>query len=280
MRDKVYYYDHSGMLRLTLNEWPYYTDPSDFKDWSWGYDDQFGRLNTFRRNKTNWELTIGIAVDSKEAHDALCDIFTADILAGKPGRLVLRGWSLQCYIVEAQYAYGLLMDRQVRFDVRAVDSTWTRSKSRVLASGAGGEIPEGDGRWRDYIRNRGYKPTDHKYGYNVANEGKAYFALTGGRNGYVLEIIGPVTNPTVYLNNHPITVNVTVNTGQTLRIESNGEIKTIELISQSGLRENVFNLRDKVNSPFVELGDSVVLTYGDINVTFTTIERRSEPTWT
>ena len=82
MKDKIYYYDRNNVLQLTLNEYPYYSEPSDLKDWIWGYNEQFGKINSFRREKKEYELVIGIAGDYLYRHDVLCDIFSAEHIRG------------------------------------------------------------------------------------------------------------------------------------------------------------------------------------------------------
>lgn len=281
MIDKIYYYDHNNMLKLTLNEYPYVTEPSDFKNWLWEYNDQFGRLNTFRRAKAEWELPIGIQNDSKEKRDELCDIFTADLLANQPGRLVLRDWSLKCYITQAEYEYGHYnteLDRKVLFQVRAVDSTWTRESTRAF-SGVPGGSPVLEDLWRDYV-NTGEPNRGYDYGYNLVESHDAEIELAGASgNGYRITVYGPAVDPAIYINGHPVRVNVTIESGDRLVIESNGPARSIEILKANGARLNAFNYRDKEYSPFIDLGDDVQLSYGAIRFDFTAIERRSEPTW-
>lgn len=150
MKDKIYYYDRNNVLRLTLNEWPYYSEPSDLKDWIWGFNEQFGKINSFRRNKQDYQLVIGIDGDYPSQHDALCDIFSADVLANEPGYLMLRGWKLPCYIIEAEYEYFLKYDRKAVFKVRSINSTWIRSSIRSYDGVPGGGLA-GEDFGRDYI---------------------------------------------------------------------------------------------------------------------------------
>lgn len=281
MQDKIYYYDRNDVLKLTLNEYPYYSEPSEFKDWIWGFNNQFGKLNTFYRNKETWPLVIGIANDSLKAHDDLCDIFSADILAEQPGKLVLRDWSLKCYITQAEYAYGTYtreFDRQAEFNVRAIDSTWYREKTRTFngaAAGGGGD----EDLWRDYVNLGSGGVRGYNYGYNMPAQHSGQLDLAGSGNGYKIVIYGPAVDPVIYMNNHPIQIFITIDEGDRLEIVSNGPTKTIEVIKPNGVRYNAFTYRSKEYTPFIELSHHVDLTFGDIKFDITTIERRSEPTW-
>lgn len=281
MRDKIYYYDHNNVLKLTLNEYPYYSEPSDFKDWVWGYNNQFGKLNTFYRNKETWPLVIGISGNYLEHHDILCDIFSADVLAEKPGKLVLRDWTLNCFITEAAYQYGTYsteLDRKAEFVVRAIDSTWIREKIHSFNGESSGGTGEED-LWRDYVNVGGVPGRGYNYGYNMPAQHYGTLDLAGGGNGFKMVIYGPAINPVVYVNNHPIRVYTELDSGDRLEIVSNGPTKTIDVIKPNGYRYSVFTERDKVYTPFIDLEGHVELTFGDIRFDITTIERRSEPTW-
>ena len=79
----VEYYDRNGILKLTLNRHPYFADTKKLKDWTYGYDQRYGKIENFYRSKNEYELNIGVAGDSLAARDELSDIFNADVLAGE-----------------------------------------------------------------------------------------------------------------------------------------------------------------------------------------------------
>ena len=68
-------------------------------------------------------------------------------------------------------------------------------------------------------------------------------------------IYGPATNPTIYINNEPVTVNVTIGANERLRIVSNGPTKTIDILQLDGSSTSAFVYRDKEHSPFLTLGE-------------------------
>lgn len=278
MKEKIYYYDRNGVLKLTLNQYPYYTEWSDLRDWVWSYNEQFGQFKSFYRNKQDRSLIIGIAGDYLKAHDDLCDIFAADIIAGQPGQLRVNGWKLNCYIVEAEYDYGHALSRKAEFKVVSDDPAWIRTTTRVF-SGESPELIDQD-YGRDYSMENGIVGRGYNYGYSLSGTHIAAVDLPGSENGYEITFYGPIENPIIYINNHPISVNVAVEQGQRLRIVSNGPEKTIKLLSQTGMETDAFIYRDKENSPFVSLGSYSEVSFGEIRFDFTTIERRSEPTWT
>lgn len=280
MEDKIYYYNHNNRLMLTLNNYPYFADPSDFKDWSWDYSETFGIISNFHRTKSEYTLTIGIATDFLKYHDQLCDIFTADILAGEPGYLMLRGWKLKCYITESGYSYGHDLDRQAKFKVLSTDKVWVRSTMRYF-NGTDDKVTGASDAdmWRDYVWSDGAGRRGYNYNYNVGHSANTSIDVPGSENGYILTIYGPATDPTVYINNTPVSVKIALEAGEQLRITSIGNDKRIEKLSSSGEATNIFNLRDKEHSQFLTLGSHIDITYGQLKFDMEIVERRSEPSW-
>lgn len=276
----IKYYNRKGILKLTLNTFPYYADTQDLKNWTWKYDENYGRIENFQRSKRDYTLGIGVAGNSLRLRDALCDIFTEDIIAGEPGTLVVRDWELSCWLVEAEYDYKLQLDRKAKFKVIAATKGWTRrtqtSYNGIAGDGSGADTDLG----RDYSYAEGILGRGYDYGYSVTENHYAVIELGGVDNGFECLIYGPQVDPVIYLNGYPVKVNMAVAAGQTLKITSNGSEKTIKLYSSSGIEEDAFVYRDKENTPFIGLGQRTELTFGQIKFDFTTIERRSEPSWT
>lgn len=278
--DKVYYYNRKGTLRLTINEAPYFMemDTGEFKDHNWGYEEQYGTLRSFRRDKSTYPFNIIINSQNDADFDALCDIFNEDVIAGKPGYLLINGWKLECFVVTAKHQFYGHRDNVISFTAVSLDSTWTRSTTRHYNGIAGG------GSDADYGRNYSYQSgrlgRGYDYGYEEYAAHSASLDLKGNDNGFEALIYGPATNPTIYINNKPVTVNVTIAENERLRIVSNGPVRTIEILQLDGTSESAFVYRDKEHSPFLTLGSQVELAFGDIEFDFTSIERRSEPSWT
>lgn len=280
--DKVYYYNRNGVLRLTIGEDPYHMlkGTGEFKDNQWEYEQQFGNYRNFRRSKSAYPFSIIIKSKLDADFDALCDIFSEDVIAGAPGYFLINGWKLECYVVKAQHSWYSGKDYVVSFEALAVDSTWTRSETKPYNGNAGG----GDGSdldlGRDYSYAEGVLGRGYNYGYSVTDNHYAVIELTGSDNGYEVLIYGPQVNPAIYLNGYPIQVNINLLAGETLRIVSNGRIKTIKKYSSTGIESDAFVYRDKEHTPFISLGQRTELTFGQIKFDFTSIERRSEPSWT
>ena len=314
--DKVYYYNRNGTLRLTLNEHPYWCDGGEFKDWEWSYDESFSRFRNFRRTKQEYPLTISIVDQDKTSRDVLCDIFDEDVQAGEPGYLMINGWKLSCYIVEAKRSFwAQALDYQIDFKIVSETSTWTRETTTTYGGidttgatdlGRDYSVEEGD-----TVSARGYDSTStstnnlmdsfgdllvdsngdalidsvggtagaNGYGYSIVSSYARNIVLPTDGNGFRVTFYGAITNPVIYLNGQPVRVYTSILAGERLEVTSNGREKTIYKISSTGVKTNMFVYRDKTYSPFFSIGKQTELTYGDVKFDFTTIEQRSEPSW-
>lgn len=282
MVPKVYYYDHNGELQFTFNDdeaGAYIGLESDLKDWTIGYDTDYGLIRNMHRSKEAYTLPVVLPTDSTELRDALVDVFTADILAQSPGKLVVQDWELECYITGATHEWVRELDRVITFAVTPTFPVWIRRTTKHFGSGQGGETIVDLG--RDYTLEDGVVGRGYNYGYSVALSNQGTFNLRGEGNGYEAVIYGAVTNGvTFYINNYPISVDYNLTNGQIMKITSNGGERTIVVMDLYGNEiANVFDYRDKENTPFITLPDYVVIGYGNLEMDFTAIERRSEPSW-
>ena len=311
--DKVYYYNRNGILMLTFNEAPYFLGKAEFKDWELGYDEKFGRFRNFRRNKKEYPLTVTITSRDLADRDRLYEVFEEDLQAGEPGYLMIRGWKLPCFIVEASHNfYGTLLDYQIKFKAVSETSTWTRETTKSFNGiSTGAEIDLG----RDYAVEssqigRGYDEyivdgaelmnsfgellVDSNgdtlenssgitgtpgYGYSVISDYAQILSLPMDGNGFRVLFYGPVTNPVIYLDGKPVRMYITLAAGERLAVISNGKERNVYKYSAAGVKTDAFVYRDKEHSPFFSIGKSTELTYGEVKFDFTTIEQRSEPSW-
>lgn len=278
--DKVYYYNRNGILKLTVGEAPYYMllGSGEFKDQTWKYGDQFGLMRSFRRSKPSYPFSIIIKSNDLADYDALCDIFSEDIIANEPGYLLINDWRLDCYVIKSEHKFYGKRDYVIKFEAVSPTSTWIRTTTKSYSG-----TPEGGGGaedlGRDYSYTDGLLGRGYNYGYSVADSHYASIDLPGTGNGYEVMIYGPQVNPVIYLNSEPVQVFVTIDETERLQIISNGSVKTIKVLSATGQETDAFVYRDKENSPFLSLGTHTDLTFGQIRFDFTTIERRSEPAW-
>ena len=272
------YYDRNGVLQLTFNRGFYYADTKTLMDYEYGYDQRYGKIENFHLSKDEYPLNVGFDGDDLAARDRIDDIFNADVQAGQPGTLKIRGWYLKCNITSAEPEFAQRIDRRIAYKVKVATPGWTR---QAVHSYDGTET---GGSGIDYGRNYSYSDNvlgrGYDYGYDEYAAHSATITLTGDNNGFEAIIYGPAVNPVIYVNNDPIKVYVTLNSTERLQIISDGSIREINILQADGTAENAFVYRDKEHNPFITLGKVNELTFGEIKFDFTTIERRPRPSWT
>ena len=93
-------------------------------------------------------------------------------------------------------------------------------------------------------------------------------------------IHGAITNPSVFISGHEYSVNVMIDEGDYLTIDS--QAKTIVLSKQDGTQVNCFNNRNRDSYIFEKIpsGKNGITSAGDLNIDITLLDERSEPRWT
>ena len=92
-------------------------------------------------------------------------------------------------------------------------------------------------------------------------------------------IYGPAVNPSVSIANHPYQVNITIEKGELLEIDSTKG--TVYQITSKGQKISRFNERQKEPSVFEKIppGGSLISWNGDFDLDVILYEERSEPRW-
>lgn len=277
--DKIYYYNSKGVLKATINEYPYYASESPFRTWQYEYDEVFGSYSNFRRSNREFPFLVVVISDNLADRDNLCHAFEEDVLSGEAGYLVIRGWKMKCFVKAGEHLFfNRQRDDEMRFTIVTDNPVWTKEKTYSFnSSGGGSQFDEDLERDYSYTDSRLGRP--YNYGYSVAESYYASIDVDSDHNGFRLLIYGAQTNPVIYINDTPIQVNVEITDAERLQIVSNESERTIKILSASGAERDAFIYRDKEHSPFITLGSHSDLSYSGIRFDLTVIERRSDPPW-
>jgi len=97
---------------------------------------------------------------------------------------------------------------------------------------------------------------------------------------FKMVIHGAVTNPSVFISGHEYNVDVVVEEGDYLTIDS--QQKTIVLSKKDGTQVNCFNYRNRDSYVFEKIpsGKNEITSANDLNIDITLLDERSEPRWT
>lgn len=245
----------------------------DLFDYGWSYDTNFGRVDNFRRDIQERELTISIygktEAEANNRKNKVFEVFEKDILANTPGKLWIGDYYLSCYIVEgamlAYYRQGNYLSKGITI---VTDTPyWIKETSNIFRSLEGGQ------------NSKSFYDYDYPYGYSnnlgVRNINNNHFI----ESDIKIIIHGPVINPTIYINGYQYKVNTELLMGEYLTISTKD--KTIIKTKNNGEQINEFYKRDKDYNIFRKISPGSSFVSWDETFTFEiiVIEERSEPKW-
>ena len=256
-----------------------YLNQSDLRDYSWNYDTINNRVSRFYRGVTSRNIPLVVYAKSKAeanaAKNRLCDITEVDIAEtnnGKatPGKVFVGDYYTLGWIVSSKKTAYMPNPKYTRLGLELLrdDSAWYRDTLHTFAPARNSPADNGAG-----------YPYGFPYDYtNPANTRNIMCESVGG-NAFRLLIYGRADNPTVYIGGHTYAINGTINSGETLLIDSLN--KTITLTTATGKKENWYARRNRASYIFepIPAGQNTVNWDGSFGFDLTVIEKRSEPRW-
>lgn len=250
---------------------------ANFHTWEWGAIGttlQYGmRVSDFKRDPAVYAASLvvhGPYAKRKKLLDDLHEEFENDIRNDNPGKIIWGDYYINCFITKSETAADKTFTRtDNNIEIFCPYPYWIRDnkKSFYPLTAPGAET------FLDY-------PYDYDYDYAFGEVGTAVWE-TGFPfpSAFELTIYGPATNPKVTIAGHPYQINVTLEDGEYLILNSKNNTITQYLLS--GQQENVFDNRDKSNSVFEPIpgGDIDFIWSGAFGFDLTLYNERSEPRW-
>lgn len=273
MNDRMQYINHlnevvnfgSGSEGITINE-------NDFRNYKWTYTKQYGKVVNFERGIVTKKLTALVyGPNLAETKNRIMEVLEKDILAEKPGRMVVGDYYVNGYFFASSTdGYTNKTDAKITLQFVTDEPYWKKDilfMRRIVPT----DSPE-DG--FDY-------PYDYPYDFasNIRIDRVTNTAFVPAN--FKMIIYGPCEDPAVLVGGHQYKVNdVTLESNQYILIDSLE--KTVTKYKQDGTKENLFANRDTSSYIFekIPVGVSSVATVPDINCDITVVEERSEPKWT
>lgn len=272
------YYISSNNQKIDFMSFPYLANDNDLLDFVWEYSSSSsvrkngGKITDFTRGVTEKSLSIDVSASDRasytEALNYLTEVTEQDILSKTPGKLYFNEQYLSCYINASQS--GEWDDtRQIMEKTLGIVSEypfWVTETVRSFRSSG----------------MQGTKRYAYSYPYTYGGVGKQnltlinpHYALTD----FKMVIYGPAVNPSVSIANHPYQVNITIEKGELLEIDSTKG--TVYQITSKGQKISRFNERQKEPSVFEKIppGGSLISWNGDFDLDVILYEERSEPRW-
>ena len=275
------YYENNNGTRMDLDNWPVVIkDITELygKEWKYSATENVNanrkKLDKFYRTGMSKKITLQVYADTKEEYcdvmDQLNEITDIDIIEKKPGKLWVGDYYLECYITELNpKEYDeIFYTVDVDATVEAFTSYWIGKKTYTFHSYG--------------ITSSDNKRYPGKYPYRYANGMASNYLINPNytSSNFRMIIYGPVVSPQVTIGSNTYLVNITLETGEYLRIDSRS--RTIVKVLKNGEEMNAYHCRSKGREFFqkIQPGRQMVSWTGKFEFDITVIEERSIPKWT
>lgn len=244
-------------------------------DYEWEVNETATKLgsliNSFGKKPKKYDITLDFKGNKSEraaAAERFNRITETDVINKTIGRLTLNGYYIGCYIIASEHENSG-MPRTVRKQASAyapypfwiAENTYTFHSYGVSSS--------------NNKRYPGRYPYRYANGMNNTYIQNPHFTDAN----FSLVIYGPVTNPMVSIGGQNYLVNIVLEEGERLEIDSRTE--TVTKVMAKGERVNAFHNREKGKTFFRKIppGRQPVIWTGKFDWDLEIYEERSEPKW-
>lgn len=243
---------------------------------------KFGELlQTFTKDVQEFSAVLkvfGNESERKEKLNAFHDATEHDIMTMSPGKLVVDGYTIECYVVESDTSAP---------DDQRLESTnevviycpypfWLKETKYEMQTSGSEAIIDG----LDF-------PFDLPCDLGISGYRRVIDFDTNIPLDFRMVIYGEITSPAVYINGHLYQINITVPANSILTIssiEKNDREKAVTITYPSGAVSSVLYARNRDSYIFEPImtnnGQIIVSTIQAMRFDLYIIEKRSEPKWT
>jgi len=192
----------------------------------WSYTLGYRSLTGVSRTAREAELDLTY-VRCPEKVDSTRRLFDADVAAGTPGTFDADGWTTRAYVVKAEPQTITSTMVETQLTVVLLDGVWRRETTTH-------HDPRTDaGSGLDY-------PHDYPHDYGGMSILDTVANTSGMPQPIRLTIFGPCVNPYVIIGPNRYEVDATIPAGSRLEIDGTADARTVIMISDTGLRTNLF----------------------------------------
>lgn len=248
---------------------------------NWSYEPQIlerrygGRVIRFGKSAASYYTTLYFGGSTEGRKTRIDDFHTAierDIRSTSAGRLTWGDWYIECFIRSSSTYPDEWNDYTVNeVEIYAPYPFWLNEQTQSFAVQ---EFDPESYEWLDY--DYGF---DYDYSPDPVGEGQVVIDAPGSSE-FRLVFYGPVNMPTVTIAGIRRSVDVGLDEGEYLTIDSRK--KTVIITRANGDTVNAFNYRSKEASIFTPIpsGTSSIVWSGKFGFDLTVYKERSEPAWT
>lgn len=271
------YYVNSENEKIDLLKPPYLLQTGTIMDSKWAYESKEtrtgGKITSIKKSLEEKSMTLSIINFGRDSYeraiDNLYETFEKDVLNKSPGRLYVGNMYLECYVFSSEKSEwesdAELMD--VNLTVVAENPIWVGEDNYTFHSYG--------------ISSDNNKRYPGRYTYRYANGLTSNYIVNPHYTEANFEMIiyGPVINPQVTIGTNTYLVNIVLEEGEYLRINSRD--RTITKVLRNGEQVNAYHNRQKGREFFrkIQPGRQMIQWTGKFDFDLIIYEERSEPKW-
>ena len=226
----------------------------------------------FEKDAAEYEITFtirGTLEDRKTFLDEIQDAFETDVLLKRPGTIYFGDYYIEGFVTSSETKTSdiAVYYSQNKIKLYCPRPIWTKENPYTFHSYG---VSSSDNK-----RYPGRYPCRYANGMNNTYIQNPHFTDVN----FTLVIYGPVANPQVIIGDKSYLVNIVLEQGERLEIDS--RTRTVTKVSKNGEKVNAFHNREKGTTFFKKIppGRQKVVWSGKFDWDLTIYEERSEPRW-
>lgn len=268
-------YTNSINETLNFGEDCLFVNENDLRDFAWEITTKNDRISGFKKGIVSKTIPLILKCNSEsegiDLRNRIFDVFERDVLTKKHGKIHIGDYYLRCYITGSKKSQYLI-DKGYMVITLTVQTDLSEWIKETISN---------------HVTTYPESQTYLDYPYDFNHDFTLNFTIASVNNtgfmpcDFIMDIQGVAQSPSITIANHKYAVDIMVNDGDHLTI--NSVEKTIELHKVNGETVNCFNNRNRDSYIFEKIpsGFNVVTSNVEgLKFTITLLEERSEPRWT
>lgn len=269
---KIYYVNHRNEI-IDLNSDDIVLQYHEFYDYSWDANTSNSKIISFSRTSSTIPVTVTICPDTWESFIEISERFhnviETDIVNRIPGKLYVGEYYLKCYI-SGDKKTDAFMGVPIQVKNLTIVTDYSHWVHEDMYSFKTTDITSSNNKLYPY-----------KYAYRYANGLSSTSIVNANFKecNFKMIIYGPVTKPQVIIGGYKYFIDIILEDGEYLEIDS--VENTVTKVMATGIRVNCFHNRSKSNSVFrpIQTGRQDISWSGKFDFDIVILQERSEPRW-
>lgn len=251
-----------------------FADTHELRNWEWTPKKRNERITGFEHKITKLKLPIKVVRDTaagvQDALNKLYEVVDADVLANKPGKILIGDYALSGFVSKSAKKDFLTVPEYAKLELTVMTDTpfWVREHRYTFRQGGADE----GGTNLDY-------PFDWLFDYKNEVGARSLSSASIWSSNFRLVIYGVVSDPEIRIGGHLYKVMGDIGENEYLTIDS--AKKEIYLTTNVGNRVNRFNDRYRRSYIFepIPAGTINVMWDGKFAFDLYLMDERREPKW-